>query len=189
MRAGFIAAMSLVITQTATSAAQPERTRPRFIKETFGTKAVIGAGTSAAIGQARNAPHEWGQGVAGLGKRFASAFAKHVVKNGIQYSVAGIRHEELGYQPSGKQGFGPRLGHALASTVVTRKTTTGRRTVAAGEISGAVGSGLVSRLWQPASLHTLSSGFASGGITLGIDAGMNVAKEFWPKSHRPRRHE
>jgi len=124
--------------------------------------------------------------VGGFGKRLGSAFAKHVVKNVIQYPVAHFRHEELGYHPSGKHGFGPRLKYALVSTVITRKTTTGRRTVAAGEISGAVGSGLVSRLWQPARLHTLSSGFASGGITLGADAGLNVAKEFWPRNRHPR---
>jgi hypothetical protein len=60
--------------------------------------------------------------------------------------------------------------------------------VNAGEISGAVGSGLISRLWQPASTRTLAAGFTSAGITLGVDAGQNVVREFWPEIRHPRRH-
>src|SRR2546421_12456085 len=92
--------------------------RSKFVKQTFSPRAVVRAGANAAIGQARNSPREWGQGGAGYGKRFGSAFAGHVVKNSIQYPVAYFRHEYLGYQPSGKHGFTPRLGHALESTVI-----------------------------------------------------------------------
>jgi len=63
MRVGFIAAMSLVITQMATSAGPAHAAKASLcVRETFGTKACRGAGTAAAIGQARYAPHEWGQG-------------------------------------------------------------------------------------------------------------------------------
>ena len=160
--------------------------RSQYVKHTFGKKAAIQTGASAGIQQLRNSPHEWGQGVKGFGKRVGSAFGQHIVKNSIQYPIAAIRHEELGYRPSGKKGFGPRLGYALTSTVITHKTTTGKKTVAAGRISGALGSGFISRAWQPARLHTFSSGAASGGIMLGIDAGSNVVREFWPR--HPARH-
>src|SRR5262249_31154200 len=153
--------------------------RRQFVKETFGKKALLGLGASAGLAQARNSPHEWGRGGAGLAKRTSSAFGQHATKKSIQYTVSSLRHEEVGYQPSSKRGFGPRLEHALASTVVTHKTTTGRRTIAGGRISGAVGSGFVSRAWQPARLHTVSSGLATGGMSLGADAGKNVITEFW----------
>jgi hypothetical protein len=132
-------------------------------------------------------PSEWGQGAASFGKRLASTFGKHLVKTAIQYPLARLRHEELDYRPSGKHGFGPRLKYALVSTVITRKTTTEGRTLAVGELTGSFGSGLISRLWQPTSLHTVSSGFASGGITLGVDAGGRVIREFWPEIRHPRR--
>ena len=159
----------------------------QFVKQTFGPGAVARAGAGAAIEQGLDTPHEWGQGGVGFGRRFASAFGKNIINKSIHFTVAGIRHEEFGYYPSNKQGFGPRLKYALVSTVVTRKTTTGGRTVAAGELSGAFGSGLISRLWQPASLHTVSSGIASGGITLGADAGTHVLREFWPEIRHPHR--
>ena len=170
-------------TALATVTSRPHPYRKQYVKETFGKKAYVGTAGRAAMGQALNHPHEWGRGPSGFGKRLASGFATHVVKNSIQYGVAGIRHEDLQYHRSDKRGFGPRLKHALVSTVVTRKTTTGRRTVASGKISGAMGSGLISRAWQPARFHTLSSGLATGGITLGAEAGANVAREFWPRKH------
>ena len=78
--------------------------------------------------------------------------------------------------------------YALESTVITHKTDTGKPTVAAGEVSGAVGSGLISRAWQPAAAKTVAKGLASGGIMLGVDAGAHVAKEFWPEIRHPRSH-
>lgn len=72
--------------------------------------------------------------------------------------------------------------------MVTHKTTTEKPTLAVGEISGALGSGLISRLWQPASVGSVGSGFASGGITLAVDAGANVVREFWPEIRHPHSH-
>lgn len=191
MRSGIAILTALLLAaQIAPAAVRQERRHPyrdRYVKDTFGKRAWIGAGTSAGIQQLRNNPHEWGGGAAGFGKRFGSAVGEHVVKNTIQFSVASIRHEELGYRRSGKHGFGPRLRYALVSTVVTHKTTTGKRTPAVGRISGAFGSGMISRAWMPARLHTVGSGLGSGGWMLAADAGSNVAREFWPEHRRHRR--
>ncbi|HEY3840768.1 MAG TPA: hypothetical protein VGL72_29550 [Bryobacteraceae bacterium] len=139
------------------------------------------SGVRATVGEVTGAPKGWGRGIDGFGKRVASGFATHVVKNTIQYPIAAVRHEDLRYHPSTDTRFGPRLEHALVSTVVTYKTTTGKRTVASGEISGAVGSGLVSRIWQPAAARSIGAGFGSAGISLGAQAGANVVQEFWPR--------
>jgi hypothetical protein len=168
----------------------PEKsTRKRFVKHTFGPEAVGMAGAGAGINQAANTPGEWGQGAAGFGRRFASGFGKHIVHNAIKYPVAKFLHEEFGYRPSNKEGFKPRLKYALLSTFITHKTTTGQPTPNVGEISGAVGSGLISRLWQPKSVASIGHGFTSAGITLGVDAGLNVVREFWPEIRHPHSHE
>jgi hypothetical protein len=190
MRATSLAIVFALLVQPvvfATDATQ--RTPGQYAKHELGPKPVAMAAAGAGINQANNTPKEWGQGAAGFGKRFASAFSKHLVHKAIQYPVARILHEELSYRPSGKHGFKPRLEYALMGVVVTHKTNGNhRRTVNAGEISGAVGSGLISRLWQPASVHTLAAGFSSAGITLGIDAGQNVVREFWPEIRHPHRN-
>ena len=181
--AGFLAA---AISAWA-SEQPPQPSAAHYARQAVGPGAVARAGLGAAVTQATNTPSEWGQGAGGFGKRMGSAFAKHIVKKAIQFPIARLRHEALGYQRSDQTRFGPRLRHALLATVITHKTTTGKKTVAAGEISGAIGSGLISRLWQPASVRTLSAGFTSGGITLAVDAGSNVLREFWPEIRHPHR--
>jgi hypothetical protein len=142
--------------------------------------AFIGSGVSATFGTIINHPHEWGRTLGGFGKRFAGAFGKHLVKTSVQYGVAAVRHEELSYQPSGEQRFAPRLRHAMLSTVITRKTTTGEKTIATSRLAGAAAGGFTSRLWMPARYHTVASGVGSMGVSLGVDTGINVLREFWP---------
>jgi hypothetical protein len=162
-----------------TSRAHPYR--DEYKKQTFSKKAIILSGARALFGEAFNKPDEWGRGPAGFGKRVLSGFATHVVKNSIEYPIAAALHEDLHYHRSTQTGFGPRLEHALLSTVITQKTTTGANTVAVGRISGAIGSGLISRAWQPAAVRTIGAGFGSAGITLGGQAAANVVREFWPR--------
>jgi len=173
--------------QSSSSNDDPQ-TLPTYIKREASLKHVVVAGVGAALNQATNTPSEWGQGALGYARRLASGFGKHIVHKTIQYPVAKMFHEELFYQRSNEQGFRPRMIYALESTVITHKTTTEQQTVAVGEIAGAFGSGLISRLWQPASTRTIGLGFASGAITLGVDAGMNVVKEFWPDIRHPHSH-
>jgi hypothetical protein len=167
--------------------AQNAATPGRFVKRTFGPASLIMAGAGAGVTQGTDTPAEWGQGAVGYGRRFASSFGKHIVSNIIRYPVAHFRHEELVYHPSGKHGFGPRVKYAMLSTFITHKTTTGASTVYTAELSGAVGSGLISRLWQPASTHTIAAGFSSAGTSLAVDMGIHVLREFWPEIRHPHR--
>jgi len=186
MRMARILIISLTLVGLATAAENPKG--KKYVKDTFSPAAAGKAAMGAAITQGTNTPSEWGQGAAGFAKRFGSAFGKHLVARGIKYPVSKAFHEEFGYERSTKAGFGPRMEHALISTVITRKTTTGKKTVAKGELAGAFGSGLISRLWQPASTRTVGLGFMSGGISLGVDAGGNVLREFWPEIRHPHSH-
>jgi hypothetical protein len=146
------------------------------------------AGAGAGVTQETRTPQEWGEGAAGFGKRFANALAKHWIDRGIQFGVAKLAHEEFGYRRSEKHGFGPRLKYALLSMVITRKTTTGKKTFSKHEVAGAIGSGLISRLWQPASTRTIALGFSSAGTGFAVDAGIHVLREFWPDIRHPHAH-
>jgi hypothetical protein len=157
--------------------------RKEYVNKTFGKGAIAPTLGGAAIREARNSPNQWGRGASGFGKRVGSSFGTNVIKHSIEYPIAAARHEDLHYYRSDKRGFGPRLKHALVSTIVTRKTTTGKKTVASGRISGAVGAGVVSSAWQPAGF-SIAGGAATGGIILGGTAASNVAREFWPRHHK-----
>lgn len=186
-----IAAGHTTVVKRERSRSAPDATQSpdkKYWRHTLGPASVARSGLGAGVAQATNTPSEWGQGAAGFGKRFASSFAKHLVKKGIQYPVSKLFHEELSYRPSGLTGFKPRLKYALLGVVITHKTTTGQRTVAKGELAGAIGSGFISRLWQPASVRTAGAAVSSAGITLGADAAGNVLREFWPEIRHPRNH-
>ena len=160
--------IAMLLTATMGAGAVTSRRHPyrrQYRTETFGKKALGGVGARAAIGRRGS-----------VGSRLATGMAGHVVNNTIKFGVGAARHEDLHYHRSNRKGFGPRMRHALVSTVVTRKTTSGKKTVAAGNISGAMGSGML-----------VGSGAASGGITLGASAGANVAREFWPRKKRKAR--
>lgn len=146
-----------------------------------GRGALARSAGTAAFGQLRNSPHEWGRGPAGYAKRFGSGVGTHAVRTAIELGVGAWRHEDNRYYRSNRHGTWPRLKYAVANTFVAHKTNRPGRTPAVGRISGAMGAGLISRAWQPASAAGLGAGVASGGIMVGADVGMNVAREFWPR--------
>jgi len=175
-------------------AQQPEQGRREtgreYAHKLVNKRALAMAGASSVIGQARNVPHEWGQGIGGYAKRFGSALGTHVVKETIQFGVGTLHHEDLHYYRSNLHGTLPRLQYAVKSTFIVPRTNKPGKTVSAGRLSGAFGAGLISRAWQPASSAGIGAGVATGGILLGADVGVHVAREFWPqKKHSASSHE
>lgn len=184
----------ILMNQGAASAATP-RIRAHgknnklksYGKSLIKRRAFIGAGGSAVWGEMTNRPHEWGRGPTGVAKRFGSGFAHYAVKDTIQRGVGGLLHEEQNnYVRADKPGFVPKLKSAAENTFWVKHRNSNKRYPAVGRLSGDFGSGLISRLWQPASLHTVSSGLASGGISVGADFGWNLAREYMPP-HRNKR--
>lgn len=160
----------------------------QYRKSTFGPGAVARSAAGAGIQQWRNHPRQWGHGVKGYGRRFASGFGQHAVKNTIQFGVGALRHEDpRSTRPLKPKGFRPKLKDAVRNTFTVRRYGHRKRGVAAGRISGAVGAGLISRAWQPSSLATVGSGLQSGGISLGADLAINTAREFIPDKKKHRR--
>jgi hypothetical protein len=182
MRTLLRVALLLLIVASA-AALTPQQAR-RYRRRVVGKQAIAGAAGHAAIGTARHVPHEW-HGPVGFAERFGSSLGQHVVKGTIEMGVATWHHENLHYQRSNRHGTLPRMEYALKRTFIVPKTNRpGHKTVALGRISGNMGAGLISRAWQPASAAGVGAGLASGGIGLGADVGVNMAREFWPRKHR-----
>ncbi len=167
---------------------QSPQQSPSYLKQTFNKSGAARTVAGAGFEQATGAPHEWGGGLQGFGKRLASGFGSHIVKHTIQYPIARFRHEHVGYIRSDEKGFGPRMKHAVLATVITPRTDREGNTIATGHIAGAVGAGFISRLWQPERLHTVVSGFSTAGLIFAADAGGNALREFWPEIRHPHRH-
>jgi hypothetical protein len=174
----------VALTATSASAVSPRAREYRH--RLVGKRTLIGSAAGAGVNQVRNSPHQWGRGVGGFAKRFGSGVGQHIAKETIQFGVAAAHHENLHYQRSNKHGTLPRMGYAVKHTFIVPKTNKrGKKTVALGRISGNMGAGMISQAWMPAA--SVGAGAASGGIGLGADVGVNMAREFWPKHKRRAR--
>ncbi len=158
-----------------------------YVQRMFSPESVLRSAAGAAINQALDTPHEWHQGGEGYGRRFASSYGEHIVQATTMYGTSAVFHEENRYYRSGKLGFGNRFVYALSSTVLARHDN-GARYVSASRLLSYAAAASVSRLWQPPSTSRLPNAGRVFGITLGVEAGFNVAREFLPTvfhSHAP----
>lgn len=150
-----------------------------YPRKTFGPEALLFSAMSAGIGQARNAPSAWEQGMAGFGRRYASSMAQRAVSNVIQLPIEAVLGEDSRYVLSQRHGIWPRVGDAIVRSFVIR-TSNGTRAPPVGVLAGAFGGGLVSRTWNPDGHDRISQGIVSGVYSIGFYVGTNVFHEFWP---------
>ncbi len=166
-----------------------EKFEYRFL-QTVGLHGYLGAAAGAAIGQARNVPHEWGQGAEGYVSRYASDFGTNVARQSVEFGLETALHEDPRYFPSEDKRLSARLKNVLLQTVVTR-TDSGKETFAWARMGSAFGAGEFSNLWQPKSTGTPGAGLTRGCIMLGGDLAYNFLQEFIPfvRPRSLRHHE
>src|ERR1700680_1695677 len=181
MRLTLQALLAVILIAAVSSGAVQKSRLKEYGHQMVGGQALARSAGRAAIGPLRNHPHEWGGGATGYAKRFGSSMGHHIVKGTIQMGVGAWHHEDQHYYRSNKQGTWPRLKYAVGNTFMVHRNNGPGRTPALGRLSGAFVAGLISRAWQPASAAGLGAAFASGGISVGADVGVNVAREFWPR--------
>jgi hypothetical protein len=158
-----------------------------YLRSTYGPVSIARSVTWAGINQAMDSNPEWGQGMEGYGKRLGSKFAQYAIKRSVSQGLGAWWHEDPRYFPATSSGLWPRTLHAVGWTFRTR-TDDGGEKFADARLIGTFTGALVSRTWHPEDQRTLRSGLQSGAISVGIDAGWNVFKEFWPDIRRKLRH-
>jgi hypothetical protein len=170
-------------TMTATPLDMGEKFQYRIV-QSFGTRGFVGSLFGAAIGQARDVPHEWGQGFSGYATRYAASFGTNLSRQTMAFALESALHEDPRYFPSRDKGFKLRIKNVLLQTVVTR-TDSGEERFAYSRIASAFGTGQLANTWAPKSTGTVGGGFLRGAIILGGDCGYNFLQEFLPFT-RPR---
>jgi hypothetical protein len=154
-----------------------------YLKAAYGPGPLLGKVATSGWAQWRDDPAEWGQGMEGYGRRYASRVGQSMINNSIRFGIGAALREDPRYFPSESKGVLPRMGHALAYTFVAR-TNRGGSTFAVSRVAGALGSAFISNTWHPAGEDDTYHAFGRAGITLATDAGMNVFREFWPDIKR-----
>lgn len=150
------------------------------LRRSFEPAEIARIAIGAALDQERNYPMEWGQGWDAFGVRMASSFGQHLVKEQIQFGIWAIDHEDPRHRRSGLHGVWPRTRYAVVHTFVARRDGGGEMP-AFSRFIGDYGAGFVSREWYPTRFHNWQQGFDAGSVSLGIDVGMNVLREFLPE--------
>jgi hypothetical protein len=156
-----------------------------YVLTTAGPVPLIGEAAGAGISHWRNTPEEWGQGWSAFGKRYGSNLAYNGVRQTITYGTSIVFHEDYRYFVSHKQGFWKRTGYAVLHTFVARHPD-GTEMFSISRTSGVLGASAISSIWGPASWKGIGNIAGNAGISFGITAGTNVAREFLPDILRQR---
>ncbi len=151
-----------------------------YARGVTGPSAFLYAGALAGVNQAANRPAEWRQGGVGYGRRFGDQLAQTIIGNTLQDGLAFKLDEDNRYFNSGQRGFARRLGYAIASSVLARRSN-GSRTVSISALGGVAGASLIDGIWQPRSASNIGYAARSFGLTFAFRAGIDIVREFAPR--------
>jgi hypothetical protein len=163
-----------------TVSAPPDTVADKFeyrVIQGFGVRGFTGAAIGAAIGQARNSPHEWGQGVQGFAERYGSGFAGNLSRQTFAFVLESAFHEDPRYFPSEDNNKKQRLINALKQVVIC-KTDANNSSFAYARVISVFGAAQFINVWQPKSTGSVGNGFVRSFIGLGADAAYNLMQEF-----------
>jgi hypothetical protein len=169
-----------------------EKTKLRnYFFDAYGPYPIVGAALVAGINQIDNSPPEWRQGAEGYGKRFGSDFGIVAVTTTTRYALAEAFHEDTLYYRCECKGFLPRLGHAVISTVLSRRGDDGHRVFSIPDlVAPYAGTMTAVYAWYP-SRYNATDAFRMGNYNMLGYVGANVALEFLyrgPHSFLSRMH-
>lgn len=150
----------------------------RFV-QSFGVGAFVAAGIGAAIGQVRNSPYEWGQGMGGYADRYASSFGSNLSRQTFAFVLDSAFHEDPRYFPSEGKSMKVRGLNAIKQVFLC-KTDSGGDSFAWARVISQFGAGQFTNVWQPRSSSSIGDGVNRAFIGLGADAVYNLMQEFIP---------
>jgi hypothetical protein len=149
-----------------------------YLFDAYGPYPIVGAALAAGINQIDNSPPEWRQGAAGYGKRFGSDFGILAVSTTTRYTLAEAFHEDTLYYRCECKGFFPRLGHAVISTLTSRRGDDGHRVFSfPALVAPYAGSMTAVYAWYPGRYNAMD-GFRIGNYNLLAYVGANIGLEF-----------
>ena len=158
-----------------------------YLKSTYGPKSFAYTAAGAGIKQAEGSVPEWGGGMEGYGKRYASSFGQKAINRTVRIGLQTLLHEDPRYIASDRTGIWSRTLYAASQAAWVRKDGGGTR-IAYSRFIGDFSAAYLSRQWHPDSYHTTSDYITAGLTSLGIDAAKNVFNEFWPDVRRMLHH-
>jgi hypothetical protein len=152
-------------------------------KDSFDWPLILTSAAFAGVGQLSNQNPSLRQGGAGYGNRFARLYADQVVGNFFTEGVMpSLLREDPRYFRRGQGSFWGRIGYATSRILVTRIDSGGTRFNSSELLGNSIAVG-ISNAYYPDG-RTAGANFGKLFFQLGLDAGSNILKEFWPDAKR-----
>ncbi|HSW40014.1 MAG TPA: hypothetical protein VLL97_11030 [Acidobacteriota bacterium] len=156
------------------------REKTAYYLKLYGPASISTSVFIAGMNQARDRIPEWGQGMAGYGRRFSSTYGQKAINRSIRFGMQYLLKEDPRYRPSGNSGFFNRALHAVSRRFISNKDQGGTRP-GYSYFLGLAGGVYISRQWHPPAHRTVSGYISSAAIVIGIDAMLNMFQEFKPE--------
>ena len=158
----------------------------KYVWSTLGPQGAVGAAFVGGVEEWRRYPPEWGHGVSGYAKRWASAYGAAAIGNTTKYAVAHFMHQDPSFTRCTCKGVGPRLRHALTAPFTARNRR-GRRVFSLATVAGQANEHLI-----PASTWYPDGRIMRDGVILAVAGvaskmGVNVVREFVSLPHLPKK--
>lgn len=150
------------------------------LQDSFDYFAYPAAGIFAGIAMAQKQTPSFGQGAAGFGRYYGTAFADQTIGNMMSESIfPSVLHQDPRYFPLAKGGFWKRTNYAISREWITRNDS-GKNGVNYSELGGNAAAVAISNAYYPSENRTASNNAYKFGQQIGLDAFFNILKEFWP---------
>jgi hypothetical protein len=146
------------------------------------------AGIFAGEAQLTNANRAFGQGAAGFGRYYGSAYGDLVIGDFMTEGVfPTLLHQDPRYFRRGTGSTFSRLRYAMGQIFLTRSDT-GATEFNYSEIIGNSTAVAISNAYYGDN-SDVGDAVSKLGIQLGVDMASNILKEFWPDLQRTFRHK
>jgi hypothetical protein len=150
-----------------------------YFHQTFLTAgAYVLRGFTAGIDQARGVPYQWGGGMEGYGRRFASRYGQFIIANTFHSAGNAALGYETRYDLCRCAGFWPRTHHAILRNFVTYDRTESERRLALPLYVGSFGAGMISSVWFPRPHDVWKDGAYAALQQAGWGSAYNWVSEF-----------
>jgi hypothetical protein len=152
-------------------------------EDSFDRGTVALAAFFGGEGQLTNANRSFGQGAAGFGRYFGSAYGDFVIGNYMTEAVfPTFLHQDPRYFRRATGTGWSRVGYAMGQTLWTHSDSS-RTQFNYSEIVGNSAAVAISNTYY-ADNRTAGNAVAKLGLQIGVDMAANILKEFWPDLER-----
>jgi hypothetical protein len=157
-------------------------------QDAFDRGTVVLAAAFAGEGQLTNANPSFGQGAAGYGRYFGTAYADFVIGDFMTEGIfPTVLHQDPRYFRKGSGSGWSRLTYAVGQILLTHNDS-GKTAFNYSEIVGNATAVAISNSYY-ADNRDAPDAIAKLGTQLGVDAAANLLKEFWPDMQRKFSHK